>query len=121
MTGTGHETKKLRSGVDEVEELREKEQKKGLAEMTEDANDGEDHAGEIAVRVAYEDLGRIPVMRPESGRDPDKGEEEVEREHVRVGGRMRVGSKGRKEEGVVDDEKDGDDDGLRDFDAVDAG
>lgn len=57
-------------------------------------------------------------MRPEGEGDADEGEEEEEREKMGVGGWMRVC--GEEIQGVVEDQEEGDDEGLRDFDAVDA-
>jgi hypothetical protein len=87
--------------------------------VAEDADDGEDHAGEVAVGVADEDAGRVPVVAEEGGGDADPGEEQVEREEVGVGGRVRV----RREEveAVVEGDEQGDDEALGYLNAVDAG
>lgn len=111
----------LRGRVGGVEQLRDEQQQQRLAEVAEDADDGEDHAGEVAVRVADEDARRVPVVVPERQRDADEGEQEVEREEVGVGGRVRVGGEGGEVEEVVEGDEEGDHDGLGDFDAVDAG
>lgn len=52
--------------------------------MAEDADDGKDHAGEVAVCISHEDLGWVPVVPPERKRHPNEGEEDVEREEMRV-------------------------------------
>lgn len=115
----GDEAEDLGARVEEVEELRDEEQAERLGEVAEDADDGEDHSGEIAVCVADEDLCRIPVVVEQRAGDADPGEQEVEREEMRVGGRVRVG---REEiEAIVEGNEDGDDDALGDLDAVDAG
>ena len=78
VTWAGDETENLGRGVEEVEDLGDEEEAQGLGEVTEDADDGKDHAGEVAVGVADKDTGRIPVVAEEGGRDTDPGEEEVE-------------------------------------------
>lgn len=55
MPWTGNNSKYLRSTQNEVEDLGDEEQKKGLAEVTEDADHGERHAGEVAQGVSWED------------------------------------------------------------------
>lgn len=60
--------------------------------MAEDANNGKNHAGEIAVGVADEDAGGVLVVDPKGEGDADKGEEEEEGEEVRVRGRVGVAS-----------------------------
>jgi hypothetical protein len=87
--------------------------------VAEDADDGEDHSREVAVRVADEDLGRVPVVVEQRAGDANPGEQEVEREEVRVGGRVRVWRE--EVEAVVEGDEEGDDDALGDLDAVDAG
>lgn len=74
---TGDQTEELRGGVDEVEDLWDEEQEEGFREVTADTYDGEDHAGEVAVGVPYEDFGWVPVVAEESERDADEGEEHV--------------------------------------------
>ena len=118
---TRDHAKQLRGRIDEVEDLRHEEQEERLAEVAHNADDGEDHACEIAVGVAYEDLGRVPIVRPERRRDADEREQQVEREHVRVRCRVRVRHERREEERVVEDQQKGDDERLRDLDAVDPG
>ena len=46
--------------------------------MAKDADDREDHSREIAVSVAHEDFGGVPVVPPQGKRDADEGEEEVD-------------------------------------------
>ncbi len=121
MARTGDQSKELWRRIDEVEQLRHEQKQQRLAEVAEDADHGEHHAREVAVRVPDKDLGRIPVVRPQGGRDADEGKEQVQREHVRVRGRVRVRCEGGQKESVVDDEKERDHNGLRHFDAVDAG
>lgn len=87
--------------------------------MAEDADNGENHAREVAVGVTDKDLGGVPVVAEQGARDADPGEEEVEREEMRVGGGVGVG--GEEVEAVVEDDEQGDDDALGDLDAVDAG
>lgn len=52
--------------------------------MPQDADDGKDHACEVAIRVADEDAGGVPVVREETEGDADEGEEEVDAEAVGV-------------------------------------
>ncbi|TFB03297.1 hypothetical protein CCMA1212_004231 [Trichoderma ghanense] len=119
MARAGDEAEDLGRGVEEVEELGHEEEAERLGEVAEDADDGEDHAGEVAVGVSDEDAGGVPVVAEEGARDADPGEEQVEREEVGVGGRVRVGRE--KVEAVVEGDEQGDDEALGDFDAVDAG
>lgn len=112
-------TKELGRRVSRVGDLRNEEEAEGLGEVAEDADGGEDHAGEVAVGVADEDAGRVAVMQEESGGDSDPGQQEIEREEVRIGGRVRV--RGQEVQGVVEDEEEGDDERLSHFDAVDTG
>lgn len=114
----GDEAEDLGARVEEVEELGDEQEAERLGEVAEDADDGEDHAGEVAVGVADEDFGRVPVVGEQGEGDADPGEEEVEREEVGVGGRVRV--RGEEVEAVVEGDEQGDDDALGDFDAVDA-
>ena len=88
---TGDQAEELRGGVDEVEDLRDEEEEERFGEVAEDADDGEDHAGEVAVGVSDEDARGVPVVPPEGERDAEEGEEHVEGEEVRVGGWVRVG------------------------------
>lgn len=59
MPGTGNEPEQLRNGVEEVEHLWDEEQQYGFAEVTEDADDRERHAGQVVERIAHKHLGRI--------------------------------------------------------------
>jgi hypothetical protein len=115
----GDEAEELRSGVEKVEELGNEKEAECLGEVAEDTDDGKDHSGEVAVGVTDEYLGGIPVMVEESEGDAQPGEEEIEREQVGVCCWMGVW--GEEVEAIVEDEEEGDDDALRDFDAVDAG
>ena len=119
VSRAGHEAEDLGRRVGKVEELRDEQEAERLGEVAEDADDGKDHAGEVAVGVADEDAGGVPVVAEEGGGDADPGQEEVEGEEVGVGGRVRVG-RGEVED-VVEGEEEGDDDALGDLDAVDAG
>lgn len=86
--------------------------------MAENADNCENHAREVAVSIADKDLGGVPVVAEQGARDADPGEEEVEREEMRVGGGVRVGRE--EVEAIVEDEEQGNDDALGDLDAVDA-
>jgi len=55
----------LRRRIDKVERLGDKQQDQRLAEVSEDAVDGEDHARKVAVRVPHKHLSRIPVVLQE--------------------------------------------------------
>lgn len=57
-----HQLEELRDAVEEVEDLRDQEEHERLGEVTEDANGGEHHPREVAVRVADEDARRVPVV-----------------------------------------------------------
>ena len=87
--------------------------------MAENADNCENHAREVAVGIADKDLGGVPVVPEEGAGDADPGEEEVEGEEVRVRGRVRI--RGEEVEAVVEGQEAGDDDALRNLDAVDAG
>lgn len=119
MARTRYETEDLGGRVEEVEDLGHEEEAEGFGEVAEDTDDGEDHAGEVAVGVADEDAGRIPVVVEEGAGDTDPGEEEVEREEMGVGGRVGIWC-GEVEE-IVEGKEEGDNNALGDFDAVDAG
>lgn len=75
VAGAGDELEDLGYRVEEVEDLGHEEEAEGLGEVAEDADDGEDHAGEVAVGVADEDAGGEPVVAEEGGGDADPGEE----------------------------------------------
>lgn len=119
MARTRDEAEDLGGRVEEVEDLGYEEEAESFGEVAEDTDDGEDHAGEVAVGVADEDAGRVPVVVEEGAGDADPGQQEVEREEMGVGGRVRVW--GCEVEEIVEGEEEGDDDALGDFDAVDAG
>lgn len=74
---TRDEEEDLWGRVDEVEDLGDEEQEKGLGEVAKDADDCEDHSGEVAVRVPYEDAGRVPIVPPEGEGDANEGEDHV--------------------------------------------
>lgn len=61
MSWTGDESKELRQTEDEVENLRNKEEHEGLAEVTKDAYHCKSHACEVAEGVADKQLSWIPV------------------------------------------------------------
>lgn len=52
--------------------------------MSKDADDGEDHAGEITICVAHEDAGGVPVVHPQREGDANEWKEEEEREEMGV-------------------------------------
>ena len=104
--------------VEEVEDLGNQQKRKRLGEVAQNTDDGEDHAGEVAVRVADEYLGGVPVVPEQGERHAYPGKKEVEREEMRVGGRVRV--RAEQVETVVEDENAGDGYALGHFDAVDA-
>jgi len=119
MAGAGDEAEDLGRRVDEVEDLGEQHQHQRLAEVAQDAHDDEDHAGEVAVRVAHEDARRVPVVAEQGGRHAQEGQQEVETEEVRVGGRVRV--RGEQVQAVVEHQEERHHHGLGHLDAVDAG
>jgi hypothetical protein len=113
----GDEAEDLRARVEEVEDLGDEKKAERLGEMAENTDNGEDHAGEVAVGVADKDLGRVPVVVKQSAGDTDPREEEVKREEMRVSGW--VGVRGEEVEAIVKGDEEGDDDALGNFDAVD--
>lgn len=64
VPGTGYDSEQLRSRIEEIGDLRDEQEEQRFAEMTQDTDDGEDHAGEVAVGVSYEDFGWVPVVAP---------------------------------------------------------
>lgn len=123
MAGTGHEFDELGQGVDEVEGLGQEQQQQGLAKVAEDGDGGEEHAGKVAVGVADKDLGWVAVVGPEGDADAEKRQEEVEGEEVRVGrrGEEAAGEVGVEIDGIVEEEQQRNDDGLRHLESVEAG
>lgn len=81
----------LGDAVEKVEGLGDEQEQEGFGEVAKDAANGEDHAGEIAVGVADEDGGGVPVVGEEGEGHADEGEEHVEGEEMRVGCRVGVG------------------------------
>ena len=78
--------------------------------MPENADDGEDHAGEVAVCVAHENLGRIPVVVQQCAGGADPREEEIERKQMGVC--CRVGIRREEVEAIVERQEQRDDDTL---------
>jgi len=102
MARARHDGEDLGSGVDGIEDLREEEQPQGLAEVAEDAVNGEHHAGKVAVRVSNKHLGRVPIVAQERERHGHERKQEVDGEEMRVCGGVRVW-RGREEvENIVD-------------------
>lgn len=87
--------------------------------MAENTDNSENHAREVAVGVADKDLGGVPIVVEQGARDTDPGKKEVEGEEVGVGGGVGIGRK--EVEAIVKGEEDGDDDALRDLNAIDSG
>jgi hypothetical protein len=112
------EVENLGTRVEKVEDLRDEQQAEGFGEVTEYANDGEDHAREVAVSVADEYTSWVPVVGQQGTRDADPGEEQVEREKMRVGGWM--GIWGKEVQAIVEGEQRGDDDALGHLNPVNA-
>lgn len=100
MAWAGNEAEDLGTRVEEVEELGDEQEAERLGEVAEDADDGEDHAGEVAVGVANKDLCRIPVVREQSYRDAYPGKQEIQREEVRICRGMRI--RGEEVETIVE-------------------
>lgn len=98
----GDNVEQLGRRVEEVGDLGDQQQHEGLAEVAQDADDDEDHACEIAVRVPDEDAGRVLVVREEREAHAEERQEEVQAEQMAVDGRVRV--LGRQVEGVVEDQ-----------------
>lgn len=119
VAGARHEAKDLGARVEEVENLGHEQQTQRLGKVAEDADDGKDHTGEVAVCVADEDAGRVPVVGEEGARDADPGQQEIQGKEMRVGGRVRV--RRQEVETVVEGDEESDDDTLRCLDAVDPG
>ena len=118
MPRTGYNTEELRSRVDEVEDLRDEQQKQGFGEMPQDSDDGEDHPCEIAVCISHEDARGVPVMPPEGETDAYKRKEHVQREQMGVCCRMRVRCQQVKR--IVENEQESDDERLGHFNSVNA-
>ena len=54
------ELEELRHGVDEIGDLRQKEEQQGLGEVAVNAHHGKRHARKVTKRVPNEDLRRVP-------------------------------------------------------------
>lgn len=104
----GDDVEQLGRRVKEVGDLRDQQQHEGLAEVAQDADDDEDHAGEVAVRVPDEDARRVLVVREEREAHAQKGQEEIQAEQMAV--HRGVWVCGRQVEGVVEDQQERDDD-----------
>ena len=116
MPRTGYNTEELRSRVDEVEDLRDEQQKQGFGEMPQDSDNGEDHPCEIAVGISYEDARGVPVMPPERETDAYERKEHVQREQMGICCRMRI--RCQQVQRIVQNEQESDDDRLRHFNSV---
>lgn len=114
----GDDVEQLGRRVEEVADLRDQQQHEGLAEVAQDADDDEDHAGEVAVCVPDEDARRVLVVREECEAHAQEGQEEVQAEQMAVHCGVRVC--GREVESVVEDQEKRDYDGLHDLDPVDS-
>lgn len=99
MSWTRYKAKQLRTGEQEVEDLRDKEQQKCLREMGLNPNDRKRHASQIAKRISREgsrgvpvyqrreqsihrknEITNLPVVIHESRTDSDERQHEVETE-----------------------------------------
>lgn len=60
MPWAGYEMEKLGYGVEEVDDLRYEEEEHGLAEVAQDPDHCEGHAGDVAEGVADKHAGWIP-------------------------------------------------------------
>lgn len=80
MPRTRHEVKELRTGVEEVERLRYEKEQHRLAEVAQNAHHGERHARKVAVGVADEHFGGVPVVVEQRAGDRQKRQHEVQRE-----------------------------------------
>jgi len=56
VTRTWHKVEQLRRGVQEIQDLRQEEEQQRLAEVAQDSNHGESHAGKVAVGVPNKHL-----------------------------------------------------------------
>lgn len=110
MAGTGDEAEDLGTRVEKVEDLGDKEETESLGEVTEDTNNGKDHAREVAVGVADENLCGVPVVEEQGAGDAYPGEEEIKGEEMGVGGRVRI--RGEEVEAIVEDKEQSNDDAL---------
>lgn len=63
MTRARNEAEQLRYRIDEVDNLWNKEQKNRLAEVTQDANHGERHPGQVVKCIADENLRWIAMKK----------------------------------------------------------
>lgn len=60
VAGTGQDVAELRERDEEVEDLWDEEQQKGLAVVSQNCGDSECHTCKVAVRVPSKDAGRVP-------------------------------------------------------------
>ena len=114
MARARHKVEQLRHRVQEIQDLGHEEKKEGFREVPEDGDHGEGHPGEVAEGVPGEHLAGEPVVLEEGQAGAQVGKEEVQREVVMV---LQGATTSSKVEGR--DAK-GDDDGLADFQSVDA-
>lgn len=108
----------MRRRVHEVKDLRHQKQQQRLAEMSQDPDDREHHPREIAIRVPHEHPRRVPIVPPQRHGDPDEGEQEVQREQMRI--RRRVQVRRQEVQDVIQRQQRRDHEALRDLDPVDA-
>lgn len=62
MARAWDDVEELGGRVDKVEDLGKEKEDEGLAEVTLDADDDEDHAGKVAVGVSDKDVGGVLVV-----------------------------------------------------------
>lgn len=61
MSRAGHQTKQLRAGEDEIDDLRDEEEKQSLAEMAKYTDNCERHPAKVAECVSNECICRVPI------------------------------------------------------------
>lgn len=104
MARARQQAEELRCRVDEVENLRNEQEKQGFAEMTQYPHNCKNHASKVAIRISHKHLSRVPVVRQKCDRDANEGKKEVQREEMRISRRVRIGRKWSQEHSVVDHE-----------------
>ena len=75
-------TDELGNWKDEVDELRDEEKHHGLAEVAEDSNHCERHAGTVAEGVSYKDFAWESIVLQQSKRAKQERDHNSERVHV---------------------------------------
>lgn len=117
VPGAGDNAEELGQRQREVDELGDEEEEDRLGEVAEDSGDRDGHPCNVGERVTDKHFGGAPVVVKEAEGSSHKWEDHIEAQLVRkdtAGTIMKL-------DGVVDDDEEGDHDGLPCLNPVDAG